>query len=361
MKSRQTTPIHPQTVIGLMSGTSLDGLDIAISQFQRLDSGKVLGELLQFDSVPFPNDLKRRLESLYAADAREWVECSTAFSTWCGLALQSFSGGELIGFHGQTVFHNPKSGYTGQLASGAHLHAATGLPVVCDFRSLDVALGGQGAPLVPVADAMLFPEAEVAVNLGGIANMSASDFSGSRWACDITPCNLLLNALAQRVGQPCDWNGELAAKGQVIPALAQHLQSHPFHQLNAPKSLGREAIDAHWWPLIRAFDSHPLPDLLATITADIAAHVAAAIGPRKALITGGGAWNVELMRQIQEFPGLVLLPASKEVIDGKEAHAFGLLAWMRVHGMVNTWSKVTGARRDSVGGCIYGDVRHLYA
>ncbi len=359
MEAAQTAPIPPQTAIGLMSGTSLDGLDIARSLFERTATGHIRGELLAFESVPFPKALAARLRALYTADAREWSACAAAFSTWCAEAvLATGFTADAIGFHGQTTFHDPATGFTAQLASGAHLHARTGIPVVCDFRSLDVALGGQGAPLVPVADALLYPEAEVAVNLGGIANLSERD---AQRAWDIVPCNLLLNGLAERVGEGYDRGGERAARGQVIADLATALERMPYHAAPAPKSLGREDVDAHWWPAIRAFDDRPIDDLLATVTADIARHVGNAIGPRTALITGGGAWNAALMARIAAAPGLRLLPASPETVDGKEAHAFALLAWMRVHGIPNTWASVTGARRDSCGGCIYGDVRRLLA
>ena len=359
MEAAQTAPIPPQTALGLMSGTSLDGLDIARSQFERTTSGRILGELLAFESVPFPDDLAARLRALYTADAREWAACAAAFSTWCAEAvLATGFTADVIGFHGQTTFHEPASGFTAQLASGAHLYARTGMPVVCDFRSLDVALGGQGAPLVPVADALLFPEAEVAVNLGGIANLSERD---SRRAWDIVPCNLLLNRLAERVGEAFDRGGQRAARGQCIPELAAELAGIPYLDRSAPKSLGREDVEALWWPAIERFAGHAVDDLLATATADIARHVRTAIGARTALVTGGGAWNTALMDRIAEEPGLRMLPASREVVDGKEAHAFALLAWMRLHGLPNTWASVTGAQRDSCGGCIYGDVGQLLA
>jgi anhydro-N-acetylmuramic acid kinase len=359
MEAAQTAPIPPQIAIGLMSGTSLDGLDIARSRFERNRAGHIRGELLNFESVPFPDDLVIRLRGLYTADAREWASCAAVFSSWCAEALLATGfTADVIGFHGQTTFHEPAAGFTAQLASGAHLHARTGIPVVCDFRSLDVALGGQGAPLVPVADALLFPEAEVAVNLGGIANLSERD---SRRAWDIVPCNLLLNGLAERVGEAFDRGGQRAARGRLIPELGAALARLPYLARVAPKSLGREDVDAHWWPVIQHFEGHAVDDLLATVTADIARQVRSAIGPRTALITGGGAWNAALMAGIAEEPGLRTLPASAEIVDGKEAHAFALLAWMRVHGLPNTWASVTGAERDSCGGCIYGDVGQLLA
>lgn len=343
MKLPESAPTRPQTVIGLMSGTSLDGLDIATSRFARTAGGGLDAELVAFRTEPFPPDLHARLEALYEADAREWVACAAAFSTWCGEAIAGMSA-DLVGFHGQTVFHAPHLGYTGQLASGAHLHAACGLPVVCDFRSLDVALGGQGAPLVPLADAWLYPEAEAAVNLGGIANISTAE-----GAYDIVPCNLLLNRLAEREGERYDRGGMRAARGQQVPALLAELAALPYLQRSAPKSLGREEVDGVWWPVIEAHAHEPTDDLLATVTQHIADEVRSAVQGRRALVTGGGAWNATLMAGLDE-----VLPASRELIDGKEAHAFALLAWLRVHGVPNTWGRVTGAKRDAVGGAVYG-------
>lgn len=343
MQLPESVPTRPQTVIGLMSGTSLDGLDIATSRFARTAGGGLDAELLTVRTEPFPSDLRSRLEALYEADAREWVAAAAAFSTWCGEAIQGMSA-DLVGFHGQTVFHAPHLGHTGQLASGAHLHAACGLPVVCDFRSLDVALGGQGAPLVPVADAWLYPEAEVAINLGGIANISTPE-----GAWDIVPCNLLLNRLAEREGERYDRGGQRAARGRPLPALAQALGEVRYLTRPTPKSLGREEVDAWWWPLIERHADAPTDDLLATVTAHIAEAVRAAAKGRRALVTGGGAWNATLMQGLEH-----VLPASPELIDGKEAHAFALLAWLRVHGVPNTWARVTGAARDAVGGALYG-------
>ena len=359
METPQSAPIPCQTIIGLMSGTSLDGLDVAQSQFSRTADGRVHGALKGFHSEPFPAPLRSRLEALYTASAREWVACAADFSTWCGEVVNRLGWeASAIGFHGQTVFHEPEARFTGQLASGAHLHAATGLPVVCDFRSLDVALGGQGAPLVPVADALLYPEAEVAINLGGIANISDRN---ARTAWDIAPCNLVLNRLAAWGGEACDWNGRRAAVGRPIPELAEALRNLPYHLAPPPKSLGREDVDRDWWPLFEQFSAHPVDDLLATAVADMVHHISRAAGPRSVLFTGGGTWNAALMSGLRAQQGVTVLEASAFVVDGKEAHAFALLAWLRIHGLSNTWASVTGAPKDSVGGCIYGDTRHLLA
>lgn len=357
MKRIESTPIPPQTVLGLMSGTSLDGLDISTSRFSLGADGSCSGELIDFRTVAFPEALRGRLERLYTADAREWVACSADFSIWCAEAIGSISVAQLVGFHGQTIFHEPHLGYTGQLASGAHLHARLGIPVVCDFRSLDVALGGQGAPLVPAADALLYPEAEAAVNLGGIANISLAE-EGLAW--DVMPCNLLLNGLAQRLGQPCDWDGQWAASGQIIPELLAALRAVPYLELPAPKSLGREAVDAHFWPVIEQHADASVPDLLATVTAFIAFTLAEAIGSKTALVTGGGAWNTTLMNAMKVQHGVQTLQPDDNTINGKEAHAFAFLAWLRVHGISNVWSRFTGAKADSHGGCIYGDIRPLW-
>ena len=349
--------------IGVMSGTSLDGLDIAVSQFTRLPDGSWKASLDQFEGVPFPEEWRARLAGLAAASAEEWCATAAAWSTWCGDQVRlrvDPTGIDVVAFHGQTVFHRPAAGWTGQLASGAHFHLAVGsLPVVCDFRSLDVAAGGQGAPLVPLADALLFSDFAACLNLGGFANISMQDVSDRRIAWDIGPCNLLLNSLAARLGAPYDHEGAWAAAGTWSPPLYDAWCALPYFASPAPKSLGREWLEAEVLPLIPP--SLAPQDALATAARFIATAIRRDAGGARTLITGGGARNGHLLALLTAppSPGLAgppldaVLPGP-ELIDGKEAHAFAFLGLLRALGEPTAWPSVTGARAATVGGALWG-------
>ncbi len=361
-------------VLGMMSGTSLDGLDLTVSQFtQKSGSGIWDGEIQSFYSMPIPENWKNRIKALPTCLAEEWHKASVEWSAWCANQVQNavdIDQLDLVVFSGQTVFHRPKVGWTGQLGHGAELFAGLGcrVPVVCDLRSLDVSLGGQGAPLVPVVDALLYPDYEACLNLGGFANVSCSDAeNGSRIAWDIGPCNLVLNQLANRSGMPYDKNGKMASEGVVQSGLWKEWMALPYHAESAPKSLGTEWLESDFWPVMKAWESdHSVAtsDLLATATSCIASHIRVAVRGKSTLVTGGGAHNLELLKLLRattsEFlMGLsidVNLPVS-EVIDGKEAHAFGFLGLLRALGQNNVWKSATGASIDHLGGALWGSFK----
>ena len=232
-------PNRPFRVLGTMSGTSMDALDVVEAEFTCTD-GRWDGSIKVLHEVPLGANWPERLNTLARSGAAEWFECERDWSRWCAAQIawctdpQQF---DVIAFSGQTIFHQPANGYTAQLGSGAELYAAFGarVPVVSDLRSLDVALGGQGAPLVPVADALLFSGYEACLNLGGFSNISLERY-GQRLAWDVGPCNLVLNDLAGRVGLPFDASGQLAASGRVLPELFADWMNLPYHKQTAPKS-----------------------------------------------------------------------------------------------------------------------------
>ena len=359
-------------VLGMMSGTSLDGMDAAISEFRfepggaEGEGGRWSGEMLQFEGWAFPGEWRDRLACLPEATAMEWHRTAAEWSAWCGQQARErldLTGVQLAGFHGQTVFHQPDQGFTGQLASGAHVHAALGgIPVVCDFRSLDVALGGQGAPLVPLVDALLFSDVPACLNLGGFSNISFPDATGQRIAWDVGPCNLLLNALAGRLGADCDRDGQWAAEGTVDAALWRDLMGLPYHGWVGPRRLGREWLESQVLPRFAGREGdRGVRDALATATHYVASTVRAAASGRTTWITGGGAHNRYLMALLAAPPGphltgppVPIAPAAQRWIDGKEAHAFGFLALRRALGLETAWPAVTGARVPSCGGALWG-------
>jgi anhydro-N-acetylmuramic acid kinase len=358
-------------VLGMMSGTSLDGLDLTVSHFiQNADSKNWSGRIESFCSIPISEEWQVKITALTEASAVEWHKASVEWSKWCAQQIKefvSFESIDLIVFSGQTVFHRPESGWTGQLGHGAALYAEIDcqVPVVCDLRSLDVSLGGQGAPLVPVADALLYPEYEACLNLGGFANISCSQpIDGSRIAWDIGPCNLVLNQLALRAGFAFDQGGRMAASGKVCEGLWSQWMSIDYHDRRAPKSLGAEWLASEFWPILETWEETHYTetcDALATAVAYIASQIRLAACGKTTLTTGGGAHNSELLKLLEGVNSAfvlgdkipMVLPAA-DVIDGKEAHAFGFLGLLRALGRDNVWNSVTGASMDNVGGALWG-------
>lgn len=341
-------------VAGLMSGTSLDGLDVAICEF----SGGGAWALEAFETVDFPADLRAALEAMPQALTADWFGVGRAFALFAADAVQQVCGGaslDLVVSSGQTIHHQPHAGWTAQLDNPAHLHAALGgIPVVADLRALDVALGGQGAPLVPLADRDLFPAHQACLNLGGFANLSYASPDGDRLAFDIGPCNLLINHLTrQHFGVALDRDGAIARSGNSNAQLLDALLALPFHAADPPKSLGREWLETEVLPL---FERNTLPpvDLLASATEYVATTVAQALGGRSTLATGGGARNAFLMERIAAEGGTLVRPEDDRLIDAKEAVAFGWLGLLRALNLPNTLPSATGARIASSSGALWG-------
>jgi anhydro-N-acetylmuramic acid kinase len=265
---------------------------------------------------------------------------------------------DLIASHGHTIFHQPSRRFTYQLGDGAALHATTGLPVVFDFRSLDVQLGGEGAPLVPVGDRHLFASSDVCLNLGGIANLSM-EVGGERRAFDLCFCNMALNFLANEAGKSYDRSGKKASKGSVDDDLLESLSGVYASIRKKRKSIGRELFEEAVRPLL--VNKHiRLADRLRTVCESVAQEVEDAL-PRDSrnlqiLTTGGGALNkflVEVIKNRLFGKGTVALPA-REIIDFKEAIVFAFLGVLRKRNENNVLRSVTRAKRDSCSGSIIG-------
>ncbi len=353
-------------IVGVMSGTSLDGLDLALCRLSYAD-GHWQHRLLAARTVPYGDHWRRMLSDVVTADGFEFARIDRHFGHFAGQQVRAFledcdQTADAVASHGHTVFHQPSVGVTVQIGHGAALSAAAGLPVVCDFRALDVALGGQGAPLVPLGDALLFPDYAACLNLGGIANISFQR-GDERVAYDIGPANQLLNWLANQVGEPYDPQGEIAASGRVDIKLLATLNSLGYYVQPFPKSLGREEVETYFLPLLDN-TSVALPDLLATVSEHLAQQIAAAIpqqaqtgtGPHRLLITGGGAFNTFLLSRLEHYLGEGTVPIVPDdgLVKFKEAIIFALLGTLRLRQQVNCLRSVTGARTDHVGGALYG-------
>jgi anhydro-N-acetylmuramic acid kinase len=260
----------------------------------------------------------------------------------------------LVASHGHTIFHQPDSGLTLQIGNGAYIAAVTGIPTVCDFRSLDVAHGGQGAPLVPIGDELLFPEYEFCLNLGGIANVSFRE-NEERIAFDICPANMAFNHFTKELGYEYDLNGSMGRTGIVHPELLRLLNELDFYRQSGPKSLGREWFESEFLPLIYSFQLSP-EDTLRTLYEHVSDQIAHSIDqyPKgQVLITGGGANNVFLIELFSEKTKHKTIVPSAQIIDFKEAIVFAFLGVLRFRNENNCLKSVTGADRDHSGGVIY--------
>jgi anhydro-N-acetylmuramic acid kinase len=348
-------------VAGVMSGTSLDGLDVAFCSFGSNELNPTF-QIEFAETIPYTKEWQNLLSSSFHLPGNELISLHARYGEFIGnsivrLANENNLTPDLIASHGHTVFHRPDQGYTFQLGCGATIAAVTGTDTVCDFRSLDIALGGQGAPLVPMGDRMLFSGHRFCLNLGGIANISF-DKNEDVIAFDICPVNMALNCLAAEAGQECDTDGELAAAGKINHILLESLNNLAYYKDNIRGSLSREWFEQNFLPLIND-KSIPLNDRLRTVCEHIAKQISLTMfsAPGSTLLTtGGGALNLFLTELIEDYispHGVHIVIPEVELIQFKEALIFAFLGLLRYKENMNTFASVTGARRNSSGGCIY--------
>lgn len=345
-----------------MSGTSLDGLDIAYCVFQNLKSGWKYS-IEQSSSVKYSPRWSSRLSQAHTLAGSDLMALDADFGSYMGELIRNFISKhkikvDFIASHGHTVFHQPENGFTTQIGNGCSMAVASGLPVVYDFRMLDVALGGEGAPLVPAGDKFLFHEYDVCLNMGGIANLS-SDVNGKRLAYDICFCNTPLNILAAEASRKFDKNGMMAASGKVDKKLLASLEKlYQKYRAKRP-SLGREIFEKHFPPMLNG-GTVSLEDRLATFTESAALEICSAIKTHRSsariLCTGGGAFNSFLVSRMLEHGGdeLTFIIPDKEVVKFKEAMVFGFLGVLRVRNEINCLKSVTNAKKDSSAGTMIG-------
>lgn len=342
-------------VLGLMSGTSLDGLDMALCKFTTGKKNKF--KILYTSTIKFNNVLQKKLKNAHLVSGYELMLLNNEFAYFMAGQVNNFiaeksARADLIASHGHTVFHRPDKNMTLQIGSGAVLAALTNLPVVCDFRSTDIALGGQGAPLVPKGDDDLFTQYDYCLNLGGIANVSYVK-RGKRIAFDICPANMALNYLANLKHMAYDKNGSLACKGNINKQLLKQLNALGYYKASYPKSLGREWFEKNFKPLL---DNYKISvyDKLATVCEHIAFQISFSCNSNGSmLVTGGGAHNLFLIEKIKKyFKGRIVIP-DKEIIDYKEALIFAWLGLLRFLRKENIYKSYTGAERNSISGALY--------
>ncbi len=339
-----------------MSGTSLDGLDICLAKFEKQKSVWKF-EIVKAETIPYSDHWENQLRNSIHLPAEELLELHSEYGFYLGKAVKNFilkyrlENIDIIASHGHTVFHQPQKKFTLQIGDGRAIKIETGLPVVYDFRSQDVLLGGNGAPLVPIGDQFLFTGYDACLNLGGFSNISLQ-LHHSRIAFDITPVNIVLNKLAQQFNQNFDQNGELARHGEINPELLGKLNSLDFYSQSHPKSLGIEWCNEHIFPL---FKDHDSKNILATFTEHAAEQISQVLNQyelKKVLFTGGGTYNSFLIEKIKEKTNSEIIIPEKEIINFKEALIFAFMGILKMQGEINVLSSATGSSADHSSGII---------
>jgi anhydro-N-acetylmuramic acid kinase len=344
-------------VVGQMSGTSMDGMDLALCLFIREKEAWhfTIEKAVTCDYSPEWTD---RLNRAFSLTAGEFLPLHHEYGRLIGDHVKEFLQGgglsaDLVASHGHTIFHQPERGFTFQLGDGASIVSRCNVTTVSDFRTLDVALGGQGAPLVPAGDELLFSQYAYCLNLGGFANVSTR-LDGKRIAFDICPVNIVLNELARKTGKEYDEGGLIGRGGISHPPLVNKLNSLEYYTLSGPKSLGREWVQKTCLPLLDKYNL-PQEDIMSSVYEHIAVQIGSKLevaGAGDVLVTGGGAFNTFLIEKIQSKTRSRLIIPDDQIIKFKEALIFAFLGLLRFRNETNCLASVTGADRDSSSGVI---------
>lgn len=343
-------------IIGLMSGTSLDGIDLVYVKFNNTNYKNF--KILASSTIVYSKEWKNNLQNAILLDKEPLKQLDIDYGKLLGERINSFikkNNIDVIDFiasHGHTVFHQPKKGITLQIGNGQEIANTTQQKVICDFRTQDVELKGQGAPLVPIGDELLFSNYDYCINLGGFANISFKK-DEKRIAFDICPVNIVLNHYSQKLGVEYDNNGVLASKGKVNNELLNALNSLKFYQQPPPKSLGLEWVKKNIFPLI---DNQNIAfiDVLRTFVEHSAYQIGNIIKNNNSILaTGGGTFNNFLISRIEFYSNTQIQLPKKELIEYKEALIFAFLGLLRSKNEVNCLQSVTGASKSHSSGYMF--------
>lgn len=356
-------------ILGIMSGTSMDGVDLALCDITGT-TGNYQYKIIAAETITYDERWRLRLSKLNRQDPAIFWKTHVYYGKYLGRLANDFlkkhqETAALISSHGHTVLHNPQENYTAQVGDGAAIYAETGIPVVCDFRAVDVAMGGQGAPLVPAGDKLLFGNFDYCLNLGGIANISGS-YQGKLLAFDVCPCNIALNRLARNIGKLFDENGDMARAGQLNEEMLDAFNAVDYYKKFGPKSLSREWINTEFWHLTKGYNISN-EDKARTLAEHMAIQISKALydfaeqeeeklADRKMLVTGGGAFNSFLIDAIRNETSVQVVVPEKELIEFKEALIFAFLGYLKINNQPNAFASVTGASHDNIGGALYGPI-----
>ncbi|WP_396141247.1 anhydro-N-acetylmuramic acid kinase [Flavobacterium sp.] len=346
-------------VIGVMSGTSLDGIDLAHVHFSIVD-GKWSFDIYETETVSYDNDWLNKLQTAIDFSEDKLKELNKDYTFLLANSIKTFIKKhqlqklDAVCSHGHTILHQPQNGFTLQIGNLPEIANHCNQTVVCDFRVQDILLGGQGAPLVPIGDRILFSEYDFCLNLGGFSNVSFEQ-NDTRIAFDISPVNTVLNFYANQLGLDYDDKGQLAASGKVNSELLNELNALEYYKKQFPKSLGFEFVKETILPLIEQYNI-PIEDKLNTFTEHITFQIAVALPSKKGklLATGGGAYNDFLIERLKFWlPELEIIIPDKKTIEFKEALIFALLGVLKLRNEINALSSVTGAKHDHSSGIIH--------
>ncbi|NHM08179.1 anhydro-N-acetylmuramic acid kinase [Flavobacterium sp. CYK-4] len=346
-------------IIGVMSGTSLDGIDLAHLKFEIVGE-KWQFEILEAETISYTQPWLGQLKTAVSYDKNQLAVLNRDYTMLLGKTIADFiekhqiKNLDAVCSHGHTILHQPHNGFTLQIGNLPEIATYCRQKVVCDFRVQDVQLGGQGAPLVPIGDRILFADYQYCLNLGGFSNVSF-EADRQRIAFDISPVNTVLNFYANQLGLDYDDKGQIAESGKLSPELLDALNALEFYQQPYPKSLGFEYVKETVLPLMESY-AIPVQDKMRTFTEHIALQIAQALPIKNGqlLITGGGAYNEFLIRQIQrKLSEMELVVPEPKVLEFKEALIFGLLGVLKLRGETNVLSSVTGAKYDHCSGVIF--------
>lgn len=346
-------------VIGVMSGTSLDGVDLAHIHFS-VTNGQWSFEMYENETVAYPEDWIETLKTAVDFPPSALEKLNRNYTNLLGDIIADFieknniKNLDAVCSHGHTILHQPQNGFTLQIGNLPEIAAITGQKVVCDFRVQDVELGGQGAPLVPIGDRILFADSDYCLNLGGFSNVSF-EANGQRIAFDISAVNTVLNFYANRLGLDYDDKGNISKSGNLNVELLSVLNALDFYQKQFPKSLGFEYVKEIILPLMERFPIST-EDKMHTFTEHIAIQIAQALPNKKGkiLVTGGGAYNDFLIERMQlHLPEMQIVIPEKKILEFKEALIFALLGVLKLRNEINVLSSVTGSKYDHSSGKIY--------
>lgn len=342
-----------------MSGTSLDGIDLAHINFTIKDN-KWRYQILESETISYSQDWLNKLKVAVSFSEENLIELNEEYTELLGYIIKSFIANhkiknlDAVCSHGHTILHQPQNGFTLQIGNLPKIAEIIQEKVVCDFRVQDVQLGGQGAPLVPIGDRILFSEYDYCLNLGGFSNVSFENNS-KRIAFDISPVNTVLNFYANKLGLDYDDKGKIARSGKVDSNLLNELNALDYYKKSFPKSLGFEFVKEIVLPLIEKY-SIPIEDKMHTFTEHIALQTSLALPNKigKILITGGGAYNDFLIERMQyHLPNIQIIIPNNKTLEFKEALIFALLGVLKLRNEINVLSSVTGAKMDHSSGVIY--------
>ena len=344
-------------IIGLMSGTSVDGLDICYVSFDNHDPSKY--EIIDCETIDYDDNLKTKLKNIIKLDNDQIKQIDKEFGEFIGLNVLKFIKkntlykADLISSHGHTVFHEPKFNKTLQIGNGEIINKVTKIKTVNNFREQDIQLGGQGAPLVPIGDKLLFDDYKYCLNLGGFTNISVKD-SRTIYAYDICPLNTVLNHYANKLGYECDLGGKLSKKGVINIDLFNELNDLDYYKKSYPKSLGLEFVIENIFPITEKYKIKEV-DILATYIEHASFQIKRNIdNGSKVLLTGGGTFNNNLIKTLNHDSKINFIVPDKTIINYKESLIFALLGYLKINGKVNCLRSVTGASNDHSSGDIYG-------